>query len=64
LEVGYNLPQELIQKIRLKNLRIYLSGQNLALLYNAFAYKHDPEVSNVASYPLHKVYAVGVKVAF
>jgi len=54
----------LIQKIRLKNLRIYLSGQNLALLYNAFAYKHDPEVSNVTSYPLHKVYAVGVKVAF
>jgi len=64
LEIGYNLPQDLIQKIRLKNLRIYLSGQNLALLYNAFAYKHDPEVSNVTSYPLHKVYAVGVKVAF
>jgi hypothetical protein len=64
LEVGYNLPQDLIQKVRLKNLRIYLSGQNLALLYNAFAYKHDPEVSNVTSYPRHKVYALGVKVAF
>lgn len=64
LEIGYNLPQDIIQKIRLKNLRIYLSGQNLALLYNAFEYKHDPEVNNVTSYPLHKVYAVGVKVAF
>ncbi len=64
LEISYDLPQSIIQKIKLKNLRVYLSGQNLALLYNAFAYKHDPEVSNVTSYPLHKIYAVGARVAF
>ncbi len=64
LEIAYDLPQNIVQKVRLKNLRVYLSGQNLALLYNAFAYKHDPEVSNVTSYPLHKVYAIGARVAF
>ncbi|MBW6501908.1 MAG: TonB-dependent receptor [Bacteroidales bacterium] len=64
LEIGYNLPQDIIQKVRLKNLRVYFSGQNLALLYNAFEYKHDPEVSSVTSYPLHRVFAVGAKVAF
>jgi len=64
LEIGYNLPQDIIKKIKLQSFRIYLSGQNLALLYNAFDYKHDPEVQNVASYPLHRVIAVGAKVAF
>ena len=64
LEIAYDLPQSIIQKIKLKNLRVYLSGQNLALLYNAFAYKHDPELANVTSYPLHKIYAVGARVAF
>ncbi|MBN2634586.1 MAG: TonB-dependent receptor [Bacteroidales bacterium] len=64
LEIAYNLPQDILKRIKLQSLKIYLSGQNLALLYNAFAYKHDPEVSSVTSYPLHRVIALGAKVAF
>ncbi|HPF03500.1 MAG TPA: TonB-dependent receptor [Bacteroidales bacterium] len=64
LEIGYNIPKDILSKVKLQSLKIYLSGQNLALLYNAFDYKHDPEVSNVASYPLHRVIAMGAKVAF
>jgi len=64
LEISYNLPTDLLKKVKLQSFRIYLSGQNLALLYNAFDLKHDPEVSNVTSYPLHRVIAVGAKVAF
>jgi len=64
IEVGYNIPSGILNKVKLQSLRIYLSGQNLALLYNAFDYKHDPEVSNVTSYPLHRVIAMGAKVAF
>jgi TonB-linked SusC/RagA family outer membrane protein len=64
LEIAYNFPNSVLQKIKLKNLRVYFAGQNLALLYNAFDYKHDPELANVTSYPLHKVYSIGARVAF
>jgi hypothetical protein len=29
VQVGYNLPLRLIQKIKLNNLRVFLSGENL-----------------------------------
>jgi len=64
LEISYTLPHKLIQSVYLKDMKVYVSGQNIALLYNAFAYKHDPEISNVTSYPLHRVFALGIKVAF
>ena len=64
LEISYNFPQSVLKKIKVKDFRVYLSGQNLALLYNAFDMKMDPELSNVTSYPLHKIYAVGARVAF
>ena len=64
LEIGYNFPKSVLEKINLKDLRLYFSGRNLALLYNAFEYKQDPELATVTSYPLHKVYAIGAKVTF
>lgn len=64
LEIAYTVPQNLLKNLKMKDLKVYFSGQNLALLYNAFDMKMDPETADVNSYPLAKVYAVGVKVAF
>ncbi|MFO7622406.1 MAG: TonB-dependent receptor [Bacteroidales bacterium] len=64
LEISYSVPQRVLKNIKVKDLRLSVSGQNLALLYNAFDMKMDPELADVTSYPLHKVYAVGAKVTF
>jgi len=44
VQLGYNFPKELTSKIRLKNIRAYVSGQNL---YTWSKYQgFDPEVSS------------------
>jgi TonB-dependent starch-binding outer membrane protein SusC len=42
--LGYNLPKNLVNKLRLEKLRIYLSGQNLATFTNYKGW--DPEVNS------------------
>lgn len=43
LTFGYKLPENVLRKLRLSNLRVYVTGQNLLTFtnYNGF----DPEVS-------------------
>lgn len=66
LQVYYDLPATYLQKIHMKNLRIYASGQNLftwSKLPKALGI--DPEVSSAtAGYPLVKIYTVGLNVSF
>lgn len=64
LQIGYNLPLELVQKVRIQNLRVYLSGQNLVTIDRVKIF--DPELPNGAGhyYPQVKVYNVGVGVTF
>ncbi len=49
LNLGYNFPQELVTRIRLNNLRIYVQGQNLLTFTNYTG--ADPEVSQNARDP-------------
>ena len=64
LELAYNLPDELVSKISMRNARIYLSGANLLLFDTVKDY--DPEVVNELGvfYPATKVYNIGVQVTF
>jgi len=64
LELSYTIPKNIQNAIRLKDAKVYVTGQNLALLYNAFVMKQDPELGETSSYPLMKVYAMGIKIAF
>lgn len=42
LQIGYNLPQKVLDRLKVRQLRVYYSGQNLFVLTNV---KHvDPEV--------------------
>ncbi|MDR2385442.1 MAG: TonB-dependent receptor [Tannerella sp.] len=62
-EVGYSLPQKLTRLIKSSNVRLYVSGNNLAIL-SAFK-MWDPEMAgNGLAYPLQRVINLGVNIEF
>ena len=62
-EIGYNVPQHVIQRIRMANLRIYANGTNL---FTVSKFKlWDPEMAgNGLGYPVQRVVNMGVQVTF
>jgi TonB-linked SusC/RagA family outer membrane protein len=63
IEVGYNAPEKLMSKIGVKGLRVYLSGNNIAV-WSKFKL-WDPEMGgNGLGYPIQSVYNLGLKVDF
>jgi hypothetical protein len=66
--LGYSLPKQFTQKLKLANLRFYVSGQNLFTLSD-FYDGYDPEVSYGGSvggdfYPIMQTYTFGLNVNF
>ncbi|MDR2146248.1 MAG: TonB-dependent receptor [Tannerella sp.] len=62
-EIGYSLPQQMAHKIKMQNIRFYLSGSNLLVLSRFKMW--DPEMAgNGLAYPLQRVYNVGVNIEF
>lgn len=65
LQLGYTLPKSIIQKVGIKNLRVYLSGENLFTITD-MATMFDPETVdggwNGSVYPLSKVYSFGLNI--
>jgi len=64
LQLSYTLPKNIAKAIWLKNAKVYVTGQNLFLLYNAYSWKEDPEIDRLNSYPLMRVYAAGLQIEF
>ncbi len=63
LEMGYSLPESLINRYGMKNMRLYLSGTNL-LVFSKFKL-WDPEMAgNGLGYPIQRVYNVGLQISF
>jgi len=71
ISVGYNIPQFLLEKIKISKLRIYVSGQNL-LTFTKFT-GLDPEFGNdvknhglygISMYPQTKLFSFGVEASF
>ncbi len=63
LQISYTIPQHLQDAVKLKNAQVYVSGQNLFLIYSKSKIM-DPELGSDTSYPLMKVYAVGARISF
>ena len=64
LQIGYSLPNKILNKTFLKRVRFYVSGENLITLSN-FYKGWDPEITASSSwYPLNKLYVVGVNIDF
>ncbi|MCG9972845.1 SusC/RagA family TonB-linked outer membrane protein [Christiangramia crocea] len=63
VEAGYNLPSKFLSKFDIRDLRVYFSGNNLAVWSNFDMW--DPEMGgNGLGYPIQSVYSLGVKVDF
>lgn len=74
LQLVYTLPAKVYSRIKLKSAQVYVSGQNLFLIYNGNKLL-DPEaggirtmISNQAqsgayNYPIMKVYTIGARIS-
>lgn len=63
LEIGYSLPKVAAQKIRVRSLRIYVSGSNL-LTFSKFKLWDAEMANNAFKYPIQKVYNLGLQIGF
>ncbi|HTF17057.1 MAG TPA: TonB-dependent receptor [Chryseolinea sp.] len=65
VQLGYNLPNRLISKMKMKKLRVYISGSNLLVLADKMKdLGFDPETTDYWYYPPQRVINVGVTVTF
>ncbi len=70
VQIGYNLNKEMLSRISLKGLRIYVSGQNLKTWSKTSGYTPEVPVGILSGgadngvYPLPAVYTFGVNVTF
>ena len=63
LTVGYTLPKKWLRKIRLQDVRIYLSGENLWTITDYPGM--DPEFSDTMNYYASlKQYSIGLNIKF
>ena len=62
IQFGYTLPKRWVEKIRLDNLRLFVSGENLLTLTSYPGL--DPEIGTAVGYPLMKTYSGGLQVTF
>ncbi len=62
INLGYNVPQLLAEKVRIKGLRLYASVTDLWTL-NKFPKGWDPEMSSL-TYPITATYVLGASVKF
>ncbi|KQS33758.1 TonB-dependent receptor [Dyadobacter sp. Leaf189] len=63
IQLGYNFDPELVKRIKLTNLRVFVNAQN-AITLSKMKY-FDPETrGSEANYPLMKVFTVGLNVKF
>jgi hypothetical protein len=73
ITLGYNFPKSIIQKMKVQRLRLYVTGNNLAVFTNYSGY--DPEVStrrstpvtpgvDYSAYPRSRTFIAGVNLTF
>lgn len=63
LQFGYQLPDALLKKVRMRSGKIYVQGQNLWMLKSSEFTAPDPENPNYA-FPIPAMYMLGVNLEF
>ncbi|UIR55883.1 TonB-dependent receptor [Sphingobacterium sp. SRCM116780] len=66
LTIGYNFNKSLLEKIKMNNLQVYLSGENLFFL-SKIKGNYDPESApnnGAVAYPFSKTYSLGLSLSF
>ncbi|MGN6803864.1 MAG: SusC/RagA family TonB-linked outer membrane protein [Ginsengibacter sp.] len=65
VQLSYTFPRRWINTVYMKDAQIYVSGENLFLIYAAKDRIWDPEFSGgVDNYPIMRVISVGARVSF
>ncbi|TCS86503.1 TonB-linked SusC/RagA family outer membrane protein [Anseongella ginsenosidimutans] len=64
LELGYTLPMQTAKAISAEKIRFVLSGQNLLTWDNMKSDDFGPEGAGYTSFPVYRVYSLGVNVIF
>jgi hypothetical protein len=64
LQLTYTFPPRLTKKALLKDAQVFLSGQNLFLIYNGKGIWDGEFGGDRDNYPLMRVYAAGAKLTF
>lgn len=65
VQLSYNLPKSLASSIRMENLMIYVSGQNLiAFKHKAFLSKDPERAGSFALWPVPTSYTFGINATF
>ena len=60
-EIGYTLPSQLVSRVKLKQVRFFMNGQNLAMWDNAWVKDRDPETNGGSFvYPIQRVINFGL----
>nr|WP_321414802.1 TonB-dependent receptor [uncultured Allomuricauda sp.] len=63
LNLGYNLPKDVLSTIGVSDARIFLNATNLFSISEVNEF-HDPEQANYDSYPVMKTFALGMNFKF
>ncbi|RYY22317.1 MAG: SusC/RagA family TonB-linked outer membrane protein, partial [Sphingobacteriaceae bacterium] len=58
-EVGYNIPSNLVKKLKISGIRVFANGENLLTLYGYQGV--DPEVYGIV-YPVQRVFNTGINI--
>ncbi|MBO0947893.1 SusC/RagA family TonB-linked outer membrane protein [Fibrella forsythiae] len=62
ITLGYTLPKTVMNKLKIDNLRVYVSGKNLHTFSSLKDF--DPEGEGVIDQPLTRLYVVGLNLGF
>ena len=63
IQLGYNVPKTLVEKLQLQRLRMYLSAQNLLTIKSGGFTGVDPENPGF-NYPIPMNFTFGVNLSF
>lgn len=63
VEIGYSLPQRLIDRIKMTSLRVYANGTNL-LSWSRFKLWDVEMAGNGLGYPIQRVFNLGINASF
>ena len=63
MQIGYNVPQKYLSKVKMSSARVYISGHNLLTLKSSSLTCSDPENPNWA-YPNSTSFSFGIQTSF
>jgi len=64
IEIGYQIPTVLTNKIKIESIRVYLNGNNLLTYDNLNNKDVDVEMSSYTVFPTNRTFNVGLNVTF